>query len=97
MNSEMAYFTLLFCRERNGHVHKSVPHVQHDYFSTLDQSNSLFMSLPFPFSSLMLKSLMLETRRFMIGREQSPFPINENPPDQIPGPLLTVPSGGPDF
>ena len=33
-------FTLLFSRGGHGLVHKSVPHVQHDYFSTLDQSGS---------------------------------------------------------
>ena len=36
-NGKCGNFTLLFCRGRHGVVHKSVPH---DYFSTLDQSNS---------------------------------------------------------
>ena len=39
-NGKCGIFTLLFCRERHGLVHKSVAHVQRDYFSTLHQSNS---------------------------------------------------------
>ena len=60
-NCKGGNFMLLFCRGRHGLVHKSVPHVQHDYFSTLGQSNSKFMALSLPFPSLMLKlSVYLE-------------------------------------
>ena len=51
-NGKCSNFTLLFCRGPYGLVHKSV---LHDYFSTLDQSNSQFMALSLPFPSLMLK------------------------------------------
>ena len=39
-NGKCGNLTLLFCRVRHGLIHKSVPHVQHDYFPSLDQSNS---------------------------------------------------------
>ena len=32
-----------------------MPHVQHDYYSTLDQSNSYFMAFSLLFLSLLLK------------------------------------------
>ena len=32
-NGKCGNFTLLFCRGQHGLVHKSEPHVQHDYFS----------------------------------------------------------------
>ena len=38
-NGKCGNFTLLFCNGQHGFVHKCVPHVQHDYFSSLDQSN----------------------------------------------------------
>ena len=50
-------FTLLLRRGRHGLVHKSVPHVQHDYSSSLDQSNPSFVALSFPLPSSMLESL----------------------------------------
>ena len=54
-NGKYGNFTLLFCRGRHGLVLKCVSHVQHDYFSSLDQSNSLFVALSLPFRSWMLK------------------------------------------
>ena len=38
-NCKLGSFTLLFCRGWHGLVHKCVPHVQHAYFHSLDQSN----------------------------------------------------------
>ena len=39
-NSKFGNFALLFYREQHGLVHKCVLHVQHAYFSSVDQSNS---------------------------------------------------------
>ena len=39
-NCKSGNFKLLFCRGWHGLVHKCVPHVRHDYFHSLDQSNS---------------------------------------------------------
>ena len=46
----------------HGLVHKCVLHMQHDYFSSLDQSNSSFVTLSLPFPSLMLKLLIRELK-----------------------------------
>ena len=45
------HFMLLFCRRSHGLVNECVPHVQHAYFSTLDQSNSYFVALSLLFPS----------------------------------------------
>ena len=47
--------SLLFCRGRHRLVHKSVPHVQHDYFSSFNQSNHWFMALSLTLPSSNLK------------------------------------------
>ena len=43
-NNKCGNFTLLFSRGAHGFVLKSLPHVQHAYFSQLEESNSLRLS-----------------------------------------------------
>ena len=50
----MEIFTLPFGKPRQRIVRKSVPHVQHDYLSSFNQSNHWFVALILPFSSSFL-------------------------------------------
>ena len=43
-NNKRGNFKLLFSRGEHGFVLKSLPHVQHAYFSQLEESNSLRLS-----------------------------------------------------
>ena len=54
-NLKNEYFTSLFGRLRQNIARKSVPHVQHDYFSSLYQSNHWFLTLSLPLQSSFLK------------------------------------------
>ena len=49
-------FTSSFGRLRQNIATKSVPHVQHDYFSSLNQSNHWFVALTLPSSNLKFPS-----------------------------------------
>ena len=48
-------FTLSFGRLRHRIPLKCVPHVQHDYFSSFNQSDHCFLPLSMPLSSSLLK------------------------------------------
>ena len=56
-NLKYENFTPLFGRLRQKIPLKSVPHVQHDYFSSFNQSYHRFVALSFPFLSSFLKLL----------------------------------------
>ena len=62
-NGQCGNFTLLFCRGRHELVHKCVPHVQHAYFSSLDQSNSQFVKLSSPLPSWIALAMTTATTR----------------------------------
>ena len=47
-NLKNEYFTSLFGRLRQNIAPKSVPHVQHDYFHTFNQSKQRFLTLSLP-------------------------------------------------
>ena len=53
--------------------------MQHDYFSTLDQLNSLFMALSLPFSSLMLKLPHVRNEEIYDRTGRVPFPNQLKP------------------
>ena len=53
-NLKYGNFTSSFGRLRQNIAPKSVPHVQHDYFSSLNQSNHWFVALSLPSSNLKL-------------------------------------------
>ena len=50
-NVKCENFTSSFGRLRQNIVSKSVPHVQHDYFSSSNQSNHWFVALTLPLVS----------------------------------------------
>ena len=54
-NLKYENFTLSFGRLRQSIVAKSVPHVQHDYFSSFNQSNHWFVAFSLTLPSLNLK------------------------------------------
>ena len=54
-NLKYENFTSSFGRLRQKTAPKSVPHVQHDYFSSLSQSNLGFVALSLPLLSSFLK------------------------------------------
>ena len=66
-------FTLSFGRLRQNIAPKSVPHVQHDYFSLFNQSNHWFvaLSLTVPSSNLKLPNIDLQAE----GKSQLQFNI----------------------
>ena len=45
---DLEIFTLSFGKLRQGIVQKGVPHVQHDYLSSFNQSNHWFVALTLP-------------------------------------------------
>ena len=57
-NLKYENFTSSFGRLRQNIATKSVPHVQHDYFSSFNQSNHSFVALSLTLPSSNLKSLM---------------------------------------
>ena len=56
-NVKYENFTSSFGRLRQNIAPKSVPHVQHDYFSSFNQSNHSFVALSLPVLSSFLKLL----------------------------------------
>ena len=54
-NLKYENFTSSFGRLRQNIAPKSVPHVQHDYFSSFNQSNHCFVALSLTLPSLNLK------------------------------------------
>ena len=65
-NIKFGNFTLSFGRLREIILLKCVPHVQHDYFSPLNQSDHCFLasSLPLPLLSSLLKVIQKIVRLF---------------------------------
>ena len=57
-NLKFGNFTLSFGRLRQRVVLKSVPHVQHDYFSSFDQSDHCLLSSLLPLPSSLHKLLL---------------------------------------
>ena len=55
-NLKYGNFTSSFGRLRQNIAPKSVPHVQHDYFSSFDQTNQSFVPLSLPLLSSFLKA-----------------------------------------
>ena len=55
LNLKYENFTSSFGWLRQNIAPKSVPHVQHDYFSSFNQSNHWFVALPLPLPSSNLK------------------------------------------
>ena len=53
-NLKYENFTSSFGRLRQNITSKSVPHMQHDYFSSFNQSNLSFVALSLPSSNLKL-------------------------------------------
>ena len=60
-NLKYENFTWSFSRLRQNIAPKSVPHVQHDYFSSFNQSNHWFVALSL---TLLLSNLKLPNREF---------------------------------
>ena len=54
-NLKYEHFTSSFARVRQNFAPKSVPHVQHDYFSSFNQSNHCFVALSLTLPSSNLK------------------------------------------
>ena len=63
--TKLGNFTLSFGRLRQRIVLKCVPHVQHDYFSSFNQSDNCFLasSLPLPSSLLELSVVIQKTAK----------------------------------
>ena len=59
-NLKYEHFTSSFGRLRQKVAPKSVPHVQHDYFSSFNRSNRRFEALPLPSSFLKLPAIYIK-------------------------------------
>ena len=55
LNLKFGHFTFSFGRLRQRVLLKCVPHVQHDYFSSFNQSDHCFLVLSFPLASSLLR------------------------------------------
>ena len=63
-------FALLFGRLRQRMLLKSVPHVQHDYFSSFNQSDHCFLVLSLPLPLPLPSSLLKLPSREIWGRQR---------------------------
>ena len=63
-NLKFGNFTLLCGRLRERMLQKSVPHVQHDYFSSFNQLDYCFLVLSLPLPSSLLKLPTYQLKRF---------------------------------
>ena len=65
-NFKFENFTLSFGRLRQRILLKYVPHVQHDYFSSFNQSDHCFLASSLPLPSSLLKLAINTQRRWSI-------------------------------
>jgi len=74
LNLKFGIFTSSFGRLRQRIVLKCVPHVQHDYFSSFNQSDHCFLTSSLPLLSSLLKFPNKELKQVRRWRKREPHP-----------------------